>query len=196
MASLRPPSPGNGRARRRSVAALAALLWSAFAAPAPGMAEQASLEYAVKANYLYKLGPFVEWPPGAFAGPASPFNVCILGDDPFGQTLEEAVGRQTVDGRPVAVRRLTAISGVPACHVLYLGRTRSQAADDALKALHGAPVLTVTDEGQGSHGGVVHFVLRGGRVRFGLDVALARANGLTISSKLQSLSIAPRGDAK
>jgi hypothetical protein len=183
------------RGWRLRAAALALAGGAAAFAAGPARAQEPSLEYAVKANYLYKLGPFVEWPPGAFAGPASPFNVCVLGADPFGQVLEDAVRGQTVNGRPVAIRRLQVISGVPACHVLYLGRSQAQSPAEALKALRGAPVLTVTDERQGFSGGVVHFVLRQGRVRFMLDVGAARANGLAISSKLLGLAISMRRGA-
>ena len=42
----------------------AALATAAVLALAPGAANagDASLEYAVKANFLYKFGPFVDWP--------------------------------------------------------------------------------------------------------------------------------------
>jgi hypothetical protein len=52
-------------------------------------------------------------------------------------------------------------------------------------------LLTVTDARNGVAGGMVHFVLRDGRVRFALDPRAARANGLTFSSKLQALAIPP-----
>jgi len=179
------------RAATRLAAGLATAAGLAFA-PGAASADDAALEYAVKANFLYKFGPFVDWPATAFAGPASPFNVCVVGDDPFGAALEEAVRGQTVAGHPAVVRRLAIVSGEPGCHVIYLGRSRIQSPADALKALRGAPILTVTDERQGFSGGVVHFVLKDGRVRFGLDMDTARTNGLTISSKLQGLAVVLR----
>jgi hypothetical protein len=72
--------------------------------------------------------------------------------------------------------------------VLYLGRQPPQAADQTLKALRGTPVLTVTDAGQGVQGGIVHFVLVEGRVRFSLDPTQAQANGIVLSSKLRALA--------
>jgi hypothetical protein len=54
--------------------------------------------------------------------------------------------------------------------------------------VRGLPILTVTDEAQGVGGGMVQFVLRDGRVRFGLDLRSAEASGLSISSKLQALA--------
>jgi len=171
--------------RRLALIAVTSALFSPFAARAQGP----SLEYAVKAAFLYKFGPFVDWPSQVFDSASSPFTVCVVGQDPFGGALDEAVRGQTVHGRPIAIRRLQAVSRAPPCHVLYLGRSRQQSGAEILQLLKGAPVLTVTDERTGAAGGVVHFVLRHGRVRFGIDARRAQANGLTISSKLLSLAI-------
>ena len=171
---------------------LAAVLALAMAGALPaGAADSPSLEYAVKANYLYKFGPFVDWPAEAFAGPAAPFSVCVAGEDPFGAALDEAIKGQTIQGRPVAVRRLTAVVGDNGCQVLYLGRSRTQTTADALRAVRTAPVLTVTDERLGATGGIVHFVLRDGRVRFAINPTAAQLAGLTLSSKLLALSVGP-----
>lgn len=174
-------------ARRRLVGAALTLILAAVV-PASASAEP-SVEYAVKANYLYKLGPFIDWPPRAFPSAGSAFNVCILGEDPFGSALDEAVRGQTVNGHPVVVRRIKAVPTDGRCQVLYLGRSHAEPAGEVLRMLQGQPVLTVTDAGQGVFGGMVHFLLQNGRVRFALNVAAAEASGLQISSKLQSLAV-------
>lgn len=158
----------------------------------PGAAGAQSLEYAVKANYLYKFAPFVEWPARAFESPTSAFNLCVLGNEPFGESLEQATRGQRVGERPVAVQKLRTVAAETNCHVLYLGRSKEQTANEALRQLEGRPVLTVTDASQGVRGGVVHFVLDRGRVRFAIDAAAARARGLAISSKLLALAVNTR----
>jgi hypothetical protein len=114
----------------------------------------------------------------------------VFGQDPFGRVLDQAAAGQTVNGRPVAVLRPQTATAAAGCHVLYLGRTPKPA--EVLQALRGAPVLTVTDESQGVAGGVIHFVLVNGRVRFGVDTALAREGGLVVSSKLLGLAVGAR----
>jgi hypothetical protein len=42
----------------------------------------------------------------------------------------------------------------------------------------------------GSTHGIIHFVIRGNRVRFVIDDAAAAKNGMTISSKLMRLALA------
>ena len=68
-------------------------------------------EYEVKATFLLNFTKFVQWPSSP-EPPATAFNICILGEDPFGETLDHIVQDERVDGRPIQVRRIvTASSG-------------------------------------------------------------------------------------
>lgn len=151
-----------------------------------------SLEAPVKATYLYKFVPFVEWPAAAFTSPTQPVVLCVLSDDRFGAVLDQAVRGQKIGARSIAVRRLTRAEKATGCHVLYLSAPRAPAAAATLQSAHGAPVLTVTDQADGA-GGIVNFVLRDNRVRFTIDSRAAAEHGLTISSKLLSLALDARG---
>lgn len=186
-----------GGARRlscsRVVQALAAAVLTAATVLPAAVLAQPTLEYAVKANYLYKFGPFVEWPQRAFPGSGSPFKVCVLGDDPFGPGLDDAIRGQAVAGHPVVVRRVQTIAANLDCHVLYIGQASAQTPAEVLRMLRDQPVLTVTDERQGVAGGIVHFVLRDGRVRFEIDPGAAQLSGLVLSSKLLGLAATPAG---
>jgi hypothetical protein len=170
----------------------AGLIWATGGAHAQGNA----LEYAVKANYLYKFAPFVEWPPQAFAAGASPFNVCVAGEDPFGSALDEAVRGQQIGNHPVAVRRLPTAGRGVGCHVLFAGRSAVQSTADMLRSVAGQPVLTVTDQQLGGGGGMIQFVIVDGRVRFEINAAAAKASGITIGSKLQQLAVPARKEAR
>jgi len=176
--------------RLKALAAALALLAAGAAHAAAGE----PLEYAVKAAYLSKFGFYVEWPKSAFNGPASPINLCVIGDDPFNNLLDEAVAGQQVEGRSIVVRRLKAVARDAGCHIAYVGGdARAPAVVDALR---GTPTLVVTDgHGGGSATGVIHFVLKDNRVRFTIDDEIAAQNGLAISSKLLSLAlnVKPRG---
>ena len=178
------PAPVLGRVR--ACALVLALLSSAGAGAA--RAEANSLEFSVKATFLYKFGPFVEWPPQAFDSPASPFVLCVQGDDPFGASLDRAIAGQHVGQHPVVVRRLAKVE--KGCHVLYAAGSKAQSVAQALAAVRGAPVLTVTDESSGDGTrGVIDFVVKDSRVRFQIDAQAAAQNGLSVSSKLLSLAI-------
>jgi hypothetical protein len=148
----------------------------------------ASSEAAVKAAYLSRLPPFVQWPESAFDSPAGPLNICVVGADPFGATLDRMVSGQHVGQHPVEIKRLPRFDKGSACHVLYLGALKAPEVAQVLAAARGAPVLTVTD-GQSTEDpkGVVDFQSHGQRVRLAVDGAAAEANGLVVSSKLLSL---------
>lgn len=164
-----------------------ALLW-----PAAGASAEESLAAAVKATYLYKLAPFVEWPATAFGSASSPFVLCVVGHDPFGPLLDRAVAGQRVGDRTVEVHRLPTATSRSGCQIMYLGGSAEQPIADALREVKGTPTLTVTDNRGGE--AAVDFVLDQGHVRFRIDDQAAADNGLTISSKLLSLavSVTPR----
>ena len=162
--------------------------YAARAQPAPS-------EEAVKATYLYKFSPFIEWPSGAFSSPSAAINLCVVGDDPFGEILDRAVTGQHVGQRPIGVRRLRTVNRNPDCHIAYVAGSGAQSVSDALNTVRGSPVLTITDSARNARAkGIVHFVLRDKRVRFEIDDQAAAENGLVISSKVLGLatSVRPR----
>jgi hypothetical protein len=150
-------------------------------------AETTPLELAVKATYLYKFAPFVEWPAAAFATPSSDFNLCVVGDDPFGDVLDRAVTGQRAGEHPIVVRRLA--RAAPGCHILYAASSSAQPMRDILQAVRGTAVLTVTDQAQDGAKGIVNLIVQENKVRFEIDDRAASENGLVISSKLLSLAV-------
>lgn len=158
---------------------------------APAQAAPIPLEYAVKASYLYKFAPFVSWPKNALAAGA-PFNICLMGENRFGSALEDAVRGQSIDGHPIAVRRIGTSASPSSCQILFVGRT-GVPVRQVLRSAAAYPILTVTDRDRGSGGGMIDFVLQRGRVRFAVNAAAARASGLQISSKLLALALSVDG---
>ena len=173
----------------RTYAALGLALAALAGAP---KARAASLEYPVKAAFLYKFAPFVEWPPTAFESAASPLTLCVVGFDPFGAVLDDAVFGQRVGQHQLVVRRLEAVGAGSGCHIAYLSGSKTQSVAEGLAALQGAPTLTVTDQSMGSTRGAIHFVIKDDRVRFHIDDVTAARGGMNISSKLMRLALSVR----
>ena len=168
-----------------ALAAVVALL--TVCGPTDDASAQPRLDLAVKATFLYKLAPCVDWPPTASGLNDSGFDICVVGDDPFGQTLDRAVAGQQIGGRPITLRRIPVATHDTACKIMFIAGSRAQSVRDALKIMRGLPVLTVTYEQPG--GGVVDFVIDQGRVHFRIDDQAASDDGLIISSKLLSLAV-------
>ena len=153
----------------------------------PADARAPALETSIKATYLYKFAPFVTWPE---SDPAKPFTICIVGADPFGAVLDQAVAGQVYAQRPLQLARIETVNRQSGCDIAYLGGSRAQPVEAALEALRGAPVLTVTDGS--APDGIIAFRLDAGHVRFRVDEEAAADSGLTISSKLLSLALSIR----
>ena len=174
----------------RALLIAGAALWAATASAAPP-----APELAVKAAFLPKFAPYVSWPPQALPSPESPIQLCILGSDPFAALLDEGAAGLLVEQRPIVVRRTESAAGAAGCHIAFVSASPKRA--EALKALRGLPVLTVTDgrSGPADHG-MIHFVLQAGRVRFSIDDAMAAQSNLTISAKLLSLAVSVKPRAR
>ncbi|GGD17063.1 hypothetical protein GCM10011342_27300 [Aquisalinus flavus] len=164
--------------------------------PGDARAQQSDLETAVKATYLYKLAPFVQWPADTGADYAmtsdhgTTFNLCIAGRDPFGALLDDAVRGLMITDRPVIVRRMGVVLDGAGCHVLYVSPDGRQPAEEIIERVHGKPILTVTDgSDRPAETGIIDFVEQDGNIRFRIDLAKAEAGNLAISSKLLSLAV-------
>jgi len=167
------------------------LMLPAATLPAQPPQPDVSLEYAVKATYLYKLAPFVNWPPGTFTSPDAPFDICVLGRNPFHGFLEKSITGRSLGTHPFRVLALDAPAPGDDCQIVFISYPRAEQVRAALQVLDGKPVLTVTDsEDADSSGSIVQFVIRGGHVRFEIDNAAAVRNHLVISSKLLGLALA------
>ncbi len=145
----------------------------------------ASLEYEIEAAFLFNFTKFVEWPSTAFASANAPFTICILGDDPFGRTLDDIVQGESVNGHKIAVERIQT-DQQKSCQVLYI--SNSKAAPASLSTA-GSAVLTVGDGPDFTHqGGIIGFVIEDRRVRFDINLKTATNAGLKLSSRLLSVA--------
>jgi hypothetical protein len=144
-----------------------------------------SREFHVKAVFLYNFAQFVEWPAGSFETPESPLVIGILGLDPFGETLDQMVHGEKVNGHPLVVKRYHRIGDVDHCHILFISGSEGARTEQITEILKGKSVLTVCDwEGLGRRGAMVRFVMERNRVRLRINLESAKSAGLNISSKL------------
>ena len=81
---------------------------------------QAFNEYQVKAAFLYTFAKFVEWSPQSLSGGSAAITICVLGEDPFGAFLDDAVRGKTVADRPLAVIRMTDPAAGRDCKILFI----------------------------------------------------------------------------
>jgi hypothetical protein len=142
-------------------------------------------EYQVKAAFLFNFAQFVEWPAQAFPEAKAPLVIGVLGEDPFGDYLDELVRGENVNNRPLVVRRYSRVEDVGTCHVLFISQSETRNSRKIFTDLNGRNVLTVGDiENFVASGGMIGFASDKGRIRLRINVEAAEASGLRISSKL------------
>jgi hypothetical protein len=172
----------------RRLAALALL--AAALAPSALRGQESELARAVKATFLYKFAPFVEWPAAAFGSPADPLRICVAGDEEIVGLVRRGAAGQRVGDREMVVESRRELAPRDHCHILYLGGEGGEVSLRHLESARGLPVLTVTDERtEDGARGIVHFVIRDGRVRFEIDTRLAEEAGLHISPSVLELAL-------
>jgi hypothetical protein len=163
-----------------AIAIAGALLFTAHRISA-----QRGLEYEVKAAYLYNIVNFVTWPPDAFAASTDPLHLCVVGADPFGRLLDRAIEGGNANQRPIVVDRIEDANNVTACHLIFLPGGNTDRIDRAVRATAQRPVLTVGEAPDFlRRGGMIAFVVDGGRVRLDINLPAATSRGLTLSSRL------------
>jgi hypothetical protein len=154
-------------------------------------------EYAVKAAFLYHFAHFVEW--SAARTNATTVTIGVLGKDPFGELLDNAVLGKTVAGRRVTVRRFTTIDDLQPCDILFVSSSEAARLPEVLARLGKSPVLTVGEADRfARRGGMIGFFFEDSRVRLEVNVGAADAAGLRISSKLLSVArlVRPEGGVR
>ena len=145
-------------------------------------AQEPSLEYRVKAAYLYNFVQFVEWPPPAETGP---LTICVAGRNPFGPALANTIRGESVNGRPLTVRVILEPQGD--CDVVFVPDGAATAA--YLRAARGTPQLTVGEHDDFlAQGGIINFIREQGKIRFEINTEAAAKADLRISSRLLRLA--------
>ncbi|MBI4600564.1 MAG: YfiR family protein [Planctomycetes bacterium] len=183
-----------GRRGQRVLAAsllgpLAAALLAAAGPEGPG-------EHEVKAQFLHRFALFIEWPADAFADPKEPLVFGVLGKDPFGGALEEALRDKRIAGRGLVVKRFPELKDLEPCHVLFVSESMKSSLKEVLQAVKGKPTVTVSDlDAFAEEGGVFRFFLAEKKVRFKINLSAAERARVTISSRLLQVGEAFREPA-
>jgi hypothetical protein len=143
-----------------------------------------------KANLLYNIAKFVEWPGfKPHTDMEVPLVFTILGEDELAVALAGVLSSRTVNGHPVFVRFARRPQDAKGSQILYVAASEFARLGDVLAVVDTAAVLTVSDApGFAAQGGMVGFTAEGERVRFEVNLNQAEKTGLKLSAKLLALA--------
>ena len=171
---------------------IALLFLTSLLRPTSTLAQEAAAsEYQVEAAFLYHFAEFVEWPTEAFTTHDTPFVIGVLGENPFGKALEEAVRDKAINGHPLRLMHFDnrSLAELHQCHILFIAPSERKHLPEIFQALKQKSVLTVGHmERFIEMGGMINFIIEGKRVRFEINDEAARRVSLKISAKLLTLA--------
>ena len=162
-----------------------AFLVAALLLPAGALAQDQAVDRVrVEAAFLRNFARYVGWPPRVFAGPRSPWLVCVLGENHFDDTLEATFQGRSEQGRTFEVLRASRLEPLAGCQIVYVDLAQATDRRTALRELKKRPVLTVGHAADFlEEGGIIRLVARE-RVEMSINLDQARAVALTIPSKM------------
>lgn len=142
----------------------------------------------VEAAFLRNFARYVTWPPSVFADDRSSWRICILGNDPFGDILDNTLAGRAEQGRPFEIVRADALNELPNCQIVFVAYQDAAKRRAALAALKNLPVLTVSDTPEFlQEGGIIQFHVAD-RVEMSINLDRSRAAFLTIQTKMLEVS--------
>jgi hypothetical protein len=146
-------------------------------------------EYRVKAEFIERFTQFVSWPNEAFATQNAPFVLCVAGQNPFGDYLDELIKARTFNLRRGQLRVIRIPGDLDGCHVLFIAASERGRLGALVSNAARKPILTVGDSsGYGRAGVLVNFYIHERNVRFEINLSAVKLSGLKFNSKLLKLA--------
>jgi hypothetical protein len=164
-------------------------------------AENDSVEYKIKAGYLYNFTKFVTWPEDNF----ETFNLCILGVDPFHEKIDP-IENKLAFGRPIKIFRFDSLKTLshtndkPQCHIIFISSSIGSAIKDTINknTLVIKNINKTLTVGEGNdfamQCGMVGFVNRDGKIKLQINLTRIKQSDLKVSAKLLEVAEIVEGD--
>lgn len=137
-------------------------------------------EYKIKVGYLFNFTKFITW--SDINTPS--FNICILGNDPFGELIDP-IEQRTAFNLPIKLFRLTAMNKAQHCHIIYVNqninaKSLGTTIQNTLIVGEDAPFI--------NQGGMIAFIKQEDKIKLQINLKLLQQSGLKISAKLLEVS--------
>lgn len=161
-----------------------------FSQPAP--AEDANAEYKIKAGYLYNFTKFITWPEDN----SETFNLCIVGDDPFGELINP-IEQRAAFGHPIKLFRLARFTDEQRCHILFISTSiKDTVLLKGMLVIHDTVKPLTVGENQDFvvQGGMIGFINKEGRIKLQINLKTLQQSDLKISAKLLEVADIVEGD--
>src|SRR5438552_8950688 len=89
-------------------------------------------EYSIKSVFLYNFCRFIDWPESAFPGPNESLVIGVIGDDPFGPLLDQAVRGESFHGHSIRIEHYRNVREIGRCQLLFVSASESSRTNEIL----------------------------------------------------------------
>ncbi|MDW8286548.1 MAG: YfiR family protein [Flammeovirgaceae bacterium] len=151
------------------------------------MAHAQYSEYEIKGTMIFNFAKFITWPEKVF-DKDNKIVLGILGDDPFGEIIDNIVKGRMVKGKSWEVRRGKTVDELRSCHIIFIGKGNEESIATILEEIYSkrqrASVLTIGDN-------IPNFCELGGMINFkqGSYMFSINANAMTNASLLIDVNL-------
>lgn len=146
-------------------------------------------ERLFKAAFIYNFAKFTRWPDQALENTQDSLILCTAGNDELIDDLKR-LGGKMISGRPVSIRPLEKNLSPAGCHLLYIAKSEQQHFPNILASVRGKSVLTISElPGFSRSGGIIELYRKDAQTHFIINLNVARAAQLELSSRLLNLAV-------
>ena len=157
--------------------------------------ETSSRAYAIKAGFIYNFTRFIKWPsPSKFNSSNNDYNICVIGDNPFGSILDRLEKKHRSKKHPLKIKHDVTSNDFEGCHILFVSFSERFNVEKIVEAARDHQVLTVGDtEGYAERGIDINLLVIKNKVRFEISKNCVSEKGFKVSSELYDLATIVEG---
>lgn len=148
---------------------------------------QARTIQEIHSMMVYNFMKYVNWPPSSTSGD---FVIGIVGEKLVFETLTKWYGTKSKGSQKISIKMFKTAAELTDCHVVYIGKSKSNNLAEVLVKISGKSTLVITDKvGMGKKGSGINFKTVNGKLKFELNQAAISSSNLKVSSQLSGMAI-------
>jgi uncharacterized protein DUF4154 len=129
---------------RLGALAIGAVVWAASALLLWAGGEVLN-ETTLKIQFLHYVAQYAVWPKEALAPGDKQFVIGVLGENPFGEALENYFKGRSVKGRQFVIKFYKEVEEIKSCQILFISASEKSRFASILKQLEDRSILTISD---------------------------------------------------
>ncbi|MGD9159709.1 MAG: YfiR family protein [Desulfobacteraceae bacterium] len=142
----------------------------------------------MKAAFIERFTRFIEWPENAFQSES--FKILILGENPFGTTLEKLFAITRIKNREVEIKYSGNTGSVKDCQIVYISPSCKKDLKKIVELLSGGNILSIGDtEGYADQGVMINFFIDKNVLRFELNIEEIKKSKMKVSTLLEKVAV-------